>query len=230
VRSYILPDEGDKIISVDYNQQEMRLFAHFEDGELMEEYKRNPRIDAHQMVADLSGLSRKAAKTINFAELYGAGAAVIMEQLDCTEGEARTFKQSYRRALPGVKVLKDSIEATIKKGDPITTIGGRDYYPEPPKMVKGRMRDFNYKMLNYLIQGSAADQSKLAMIDYHGSTQLRTGRLMFPVHDELVITAPAKFAASESKVLAACMQMSYSKSLDVPFLTDIKIGDNYGEF
>ena len=229
VREYLLPDEGDVLVSLDYSQQAMRLFAHFEDGALMQAYRKNPKIDAHAMVAELSGLSRKAAKTLNFAALYGAGLGVVMEWLDCTHEEASAFRRQYRNALPGVKELNDSILAEVAAGKPITTIGGREYYPEPPKYIKGVLRSFEYKLLNYLMQGSAADQTKQAVVDYYAPGSGRKGRLMFPVHDELVISVPRAHATREAKLLSKLMAQSFQESLDVKFLVDMEIGENYGE-
>ena len=228
LRKYILPDEGHALIALDYSQQEMRLFAHFEDGALMRAYQKDPRIDAHAMVAEISGLSRKVAKTLNFAALYGAGLSVVMQWLDCTYEEASDFRRQYRAALPGVKDLNDSIMAELRAGRPIETIGGRQYYAEPPKYIKGQMRSFEYKLMNYLMQGSAADQTKEAMIAYHYSPK-RRGRLMFTVHDELVISAPKQHAAAEGQLLRKCMEQAFARDLDVKFLVDMEIGANYGE-
>lgn len=226
MRVYILPDPGCKIAALDYSQQEMRLFAHFEDGELMRAYQKDPTIDAHEMVAKISGLTRKIAKTLNFAALYGAGLGVVMQWLDCTQQEAASFRNQYRAALPGVKELSDSIDAQVKSGKPITTIGGRDYYPEPPKYVKGVLRSFVYKLLNYLMQGSAADQTKQAIIDYYKHPK-RRGRVMFSVHDELVLSVPTAFLESDIAIMRKCMEESFSKDLDVKFLVDVETGDNY---
>lgn len=228
LRVYILPDGKDGyVIAVDYSQQEMRLFAHYEDGELMRRYNQDPATDAHELVAGITGLTRKVSKTLNFAELYGAGIAVIMVWLECLEQEARGFKSQYAQALPGVRELKDSIDDMCHRGQPIITIGGREYHPETPKYINGRLRNFFYKMLNYLIQGSAADQSKQAMIDYYHHPK-RRGRLMFPVHDELVISVLKSVSKQEAAVLAGCMRNSFRDRLDVPFLTDISMGVNYG--
>lgn len=228
LREYILPDEGCVIAALDYSQQEMRLFAHFEDGALMRAYQEDPKIDAHEMVAKIAGIPRKAAKTLNFAALYGAGLGVVMQWLDCSESEASEFKGKYTRALPGVKDLSNSIKAEIAAGRPITTIGGREYFEEPPKYVEGRYRSFGYKLLNYLMQGSAADQTKQAMIDYQDSPK-RRGRLMFSVHDELVISVPKACAVSDTKLLEQCMTNSFAADLDVKFLVDVSIGENYGK-
>lgn len=228
LRSYILPDEGHVLVALDYSQQEMRLFAHFEDGALMKAYQKDPTIDAHAMVAEISGLSRKVSKTLNFAALYGAGLGVVMQWLDCTHEEASEFRRQYRAALPGVKDLSDSIMATLRSGKPITTIGGREYHAEPPKYINGVLRSFEYKLMNYLMQGSAADQMKQAMVDYVANLK-RKGRIMFTVHDEAVLSVPKSVAANEAKLMQRIMMESFAADLDVKFLVDVEIGANYGE-
>lgn len=228
LRSYILPDEGDALVALDYSQQEMRLFAHFEDGALMRAYQKDPTIDAHTMVAEISGLSRKVAKTLNFAALYGAGLGVVMQWLDCTHEEASEFRRQYRSALPGVKDLNDSIMAELRAGKPITTLGGREYYAEPPKYINGVLRSFEYKLMNYLMQGSAADQIKQAMVAYMEHAK-RKGRIMFTVHDEAVLSVPKHLAADQAKLMQHLMGESFAEDLDVKFLVDVEIGANYGE-
>lgn len=226
-RQYLIAPPGEAMIGCDYSQQEMRLFAHFEDGDLMRAYQENPKIDAHDLVAELASITRKAAKTLNFAALYGAGMGVIMEKLECAEHEARAFKGKYNNAFPGVKELSKSINATIKSGNPIVTVGGREYYCEPPRIVNGVFRSFEYKLVNYLIQGSAADQTKEAMLAYDSSSH--HGSLKFPIHDQLIITAPAKYAVREAELLAKCMRESLASQLDVPMVVDPKIGKSYAD-
>lgn len=227
-RKYIIAPPGHVCIGCDYSQQEMRIFAHYEDGDLMRAYQKNPDIDAHVLVAELSGLTRKAAKTLNFAALYGAGLGVVMEKLECPEHEASAFKRQYNSAFPGVKELSRDISATIRSGQPVITIGGREYYCEPPRVVNGVFRNFEYKLVNYIIQGSAADQTKEAMMAYHFHKS-REGMLKFPIHDQLVATAPAKYAKHEAKLLGECMQNAMSDILDVEMRVDPKIGNSYAD-
>jgi DNA polymerase-1 len=227
MRTYIMPDPGHAILALDYSQQEMRLFAHYEDGELMRAYQRDPTIDAHDMIAKLSGLPRRAAKTLSFAALYGAGLGVVMQWLECSHQEASEFRSKYNQALPGVKELSRSITEHVRSGRPIRTIGDRTYFPETPKYINGQLKDFIYKLVNYLIQGSAADQLKEAMVEYYYSKS-RRGRLMFPVHDEIVCSAPIKEAEHESQLLSRYMRHSFADALDVEFLVDSTKGVNYG--
>lgn len=229
MREYIMPDDAEEVlIGADYSQQEMRIFAHYEDGPLMHAYQENPDIDAHDMVATLANISRKTAKTLNFAALYGAGIPVIMQWLGCSDQEARAFRAQYNAALPGVKALQRQIDAAANRGEPITTIGGRQYYPEPPKHVKGVLRVFNYKLLNYLVQGSAADQTKQAMADYWNYPN-RKGKLKFPVHDQLVVSVHKRHAAKEMLLLQDFMAKALAEDFDVTFRTDAKIGKTYAE-
>ena len=96
---------------------------------------------------------------------------------------------------------------------------------EPPKIINGRMREFDYKGVNLLIQGSAADQAKAAMLLYHKN---RIGsRLLLSVHDELVISVPENAIDREAQTLMHAM--CNALSMEVPMVSDYKVGNTYQE-
>ena len=105
------------------------------------------------------------------------------------------------------------------------TIGGRLVKMEPPKIINGRLREFDYKGVNLLIQGSAADQAKAAMLLYQKRRQ--GSRLLLSVHDELVISAPVEHLEREAECLT--WSMCNAIQMDVPMVSDYKIGDSYQE-
>lgn len=230
VRQYILPDTGGVFLHRDYNQQELRLLAHFENNLLMEEYARNPRMDIHQFVADLieqiTGikLSRRETKIINFGLLYGMGLGKLSDSLETDVLQTKRIKQGQMAALPGLKQLQADINALAKGGDPIRTFGGREYYPEPPRKIGGRLVDFIYKLLNYLIQGSAADVTKEAIIR-HDEIK-RESRFLVSVYDEINISAPKGAYKREMALLREAMEGI--EGIDVPMLSDGKSGPNWG--
>jgi len=231
LRTYILPDTDNAVLlHRDYNQQELRILGHFEDGALMQAYNENPRLDVHDFVRgqiyQIFGMDvpRGKVKTLNFGMLYGMGMGALAEQMDTTVDEAKRLKKAQLSTMPGLKKLTDSIKEMSDDDQPIRTWGGRLYYKEPPiRMDNGRWIDFGYKLLNYLIQGSAADCSKQALINYHEIK--RNGRFMVAVHDENNASCPKKAVKSEMPLLREAME---SVSFDVQMLSDAKVGPNWG--
>lgn len=229
LRSYILPDEGHVLIGRDFSSQELRILAHFEQGPMLKAYREKPDTDFHQFAADLitrlTGIkiSRKAAKTIAFSILYGSGIAKLSASLGVTVAEATTLKKAYLDTFPGIKKLQDALKVKAKLGQPMYTLGGREFYCEEPAFVEGKLRTFEYKLLNTLIQGSAADQTKEAMIRFRAANT--NGRLLLSVHDELIVSAPAAEAEAVMAVLKRCME---EVELDAPMLSDGEMGDDWG--
>lgn len=235
VRVYVLPDRGCMFGHRDYNQQELRLLAHFEDGQLCRAYNENPKLDVHNFARDtihqVTGLliqARTKVKNLNFGDIYGLGIPGLVRKLKITVQEARTLKDAKRKAMPDVEKLKRTIKDLAEDGQPVVTIGGREYYPETPTIRDGRVRDFIYKLLNYLIQGSAADMDKQAVINYHEHPK-RRGRFLVTVYDELNVSIRGRTQADARKELTVLGEAMQSFKLDVPLLTDAKVGRSWGE-
>jgi len=231
IRRYALPDkDGDLFARRDYNQQEFRIVAHFEDDKLMRAYNENPKLDMHafvaDLIADLTGyeFERRIVKIINFGMLYGEGIGTLAEQIGSPVQEVKQLRAAQRRALPGVKALDDGIKEAARHGEPIRTLGGRLYYCEEPIKIDGRTVTFEYKLLNYLAQGSAADMTKQAIINYDAARQ--HGRFLVTVHDEINISVPKKYANAEMKILNLAMA---DIKIDVPMISDGSVGANWAE-
>jgi DNA polymerase I-like protein with 3'-5' exonuclease and polymerase domains len=233
MRKYFLPDDNKSVWGRrDYNQQELRILAHFEDGSLLRHYLEDPRYDMHALVQnglrDMLGreFARDRVKAFNFQDIYGGGIPAFCASLDCDIDTARAVKEAKRALMPDVDALEKDIRARGKQGMSIRTWGGREYYCEPaaysPKF--GRHMTFEYKLLNYLIQGSAADCTKEALIRYHDHPK-REGRMLVAVHDEINISVPKKRFAEEMQLLREVMQ---SVEFDVPMLSDGEFGPNWG--
>lgn len=248
MRNYIIPDPGHVFIIRDYNQQELRILAHFEDGVLCIYFLEDPRLqgekdkkkwaDAHTMVQELIHqivgvlYPRKDVKVVNFGVIYGQGVELTAKKIGGTTESARSLKKAHSTALPGVAELSKIIKQTSASGEPIVTWGGREYYVEPSKTVRNKRthamehRDFAYKLLNYLIQGSAADCTKEAMIRtsevFHQSS-----RLVLQVYDELVGQCLKERLKREMYVMKNSME---SIEFDVPMLSDGKVAyKSWGE-
>ena len=233
VREAIIPDEGHVLISADFQAQELRCFAHFEDGALAEQYRNDPRADLHQFAADMmtksSGhtVTRTYAKGISFAILYGAGPRKISEMLEIPYTLAKELMDAYQTSVaPGLAGMNDDMRSRYARQAPIKTLGGRLVKGEPPKVIMNRLRKFDYKLLNLLIQGSSADMCKAAMIMFD-EIKPTGARLLMSVHDELVVTAPTEIAelAAERLTFAMCNALT----MDVPLIADAVTGKNYAE-
>lgn len=236
VRKFILPDEGHVFVHRDFAGQELRIAAEFEQGELAQAYRDNPRLDVHQFVADMiragfpeTKLDRTKTKIINFRKIYGSGATGMAAELRCSIDEARTFLGQHNRALPGLKRLADDLSNAARRGEPILTWGGRRYFCEEPRWSEElhRTLTFEYKLLNYKVQGSAADLTKQAIIDWHGnSDRSPDSRFLVQVYDEINISVPADRLACEMRLLQSVME---EDRMSVPMRSDGKAGPNWGE-
>lgn len=221
VRSYITPFEGEIFIDRDYSQQEPRILAHFDGGALMEKYLENPWIDFHDFAKDeLAKMGkiydRKPVKNTNLGLIYGMGVGKLAERNDMSVKESGELKKAILQLYPGLKDMYADMKVRARDGTPIRTWGGREYYCEDPRMVEGRLRHFDYKLVNVLIQGSAADCTKEAIIRYH-KVKSKKSKIVLNVHDQVTASVPIKEHVSEMEVLRKSME---SVEFDVPILSE----------
>jgi DNA polymerase-1 len=225
-RTYITAYPGHTLLGRDYNSQELRILAHFEDGEMLDRYIEDPGIDIHQYAADMVSkftgrkISRKVAKAIDFGILYGAGAINLSRQLNCSVGEASSLLNAFHKAFPGVKRLQRALQFRAATKQPVRTVGGRLYHVEPP--IDGK--EFSYKLVNTIIQGSAADQTKDAMIAIH--ERAGPGKLILSVHDEIVLSVPQDTAEDDMAIMRVIMNTS---PIDTPMKSEGEVGHNWAE-
>ena len=248
VRSLFLPEEGQLWASNDFSSQEPRLLVHYASlldlpgAEVMvDAYKADPDTDFHQMVADMAGIRRKAAKTIGLGLMYGMGVAKLSNQLDLTHDEAKDLIQIFHTKVP---FLKGTVTAVMRRiehpasGGAIRTLLGRKCrFPlwEPMEWGSNKAlpyeqavveygsqikRSGTYKGLNRLIQGSAADQTKMAMVALHEAGET----LLLQVHDEIVLSVADRGQAERAaEIMANCVKM------EIPNRVDVEIGPSWGE-
>lgn len=236
VRKYVLPDEGHEFLHRDFSGQEVRIFAHYESGELMDAYKQNPRLDPHDWVKGAifeavgKELERTRVKNVTFARLYGGGEGAVYQQARCaSRAEARELLAFHDKAIPGRRILSEEILRIVRRGDPIRTWGGRRYHVEPPGFNKklNRHQTYEYKLINYLVQGSAADCTKEALCRwYYGGGPSSGARFLLTVYDEINISAPRTEDASAD--MAFLREVMDGIELDVPLLSDGKRGPSWG--
>lgn len=225
VRSYIVSSDGGVLLCRDYSQQEIRILAHYEDGLLKEAYLQDAWMDAHGVATEeINGrlsksFDRSVIKQINFGLIYGMGIQLMADKAGCEAEEARAAKQAVLAIYPGLKDLQDGLRTLAREGQPLRTWGGRLYHCEDPKvMPDGSTRTFEYKMLNRLVQGSAADQTKRAIINYY-KAKPEGHKLLLTVHDEVLADVPAAEAEEGMTILQAAMEF---KPFDIPMLSEGK--------
>ena len=251
IRGLFIPEEGCKWGSFDYASQEPRWLAHY--CSTLKGANRHPQIDDvvamyhagnadfHQMVADIAGISRKQAKTVNLGIMYGMGRGKLAGVMDITEDEAKELLGQYHEKVPFVKGIADMTTRRAEDVGHIRTWLGRKcrfdmwqpksygfHKPLPleaaAKEYGGRAaikRAFTYKALNRLIQGSSADQTKKAMVDCYSEGLLP----MLTVHDELCFNIESQQQADRiTEIMTTCVP-----NLNIPFEVDAAIVDNWGE-
>jgi len=248
VRGLFLPEDGDIWAANDFSSQEPRLLVHYATllglpgaEKMAQAYRDNPDTDFHQMVADMAGIKRKAAKTIGLGLMYGMGKAKLATQLDLPLDEASELIATFHSKVP---FLKGTVDAVMKRiehpasGGSIRTLLGRKCrFPlwepvewgvnkalprEQAVMEYGSRikRAGTYKGLNRLIQGSAADQTKAGMVALH-----KAGfKLLLQVHDEVALSV-----RNIDEARAAAEIMAKAVTLEVPSRVDVDTGPSWGE-
>ena len=245
IRGLFLPEKGYKWGSFDYSQQEPRLVVHYASSigegyegsqELVEAYA-NADADFHQTVADLVGIDRKQAKTIGLGLMYGMGKNKLANMLGLGFDEASALIGKFNRRAPFVKMLSDRCMKKANEEGVIRTKLGRkcrfdmweprDFGIHTPETFENASakygtnnikRAFTYKALNRLIQGSAADQTKQAIV-----ACVDLGYLpLLQIHDELC------FNVQEDDVKKIVRAMEDCVKLNVPSVVDVAIGDDFG--
>jgi len=248
VRGLFLPEEGDIWAANDFSSQEPRLLVHYASllelpgaEKMAQAYRDNPDTDFHQMVADMAGIKRKAAKTIGLGLMYGMGKAKLAQSLDLPLDEASELIATFHSKVP---FLKGTVDAVMKRiehpssnGSIRTLLGRKCRFPlwEPTEWGVNKAlpreqalieygarikRAGTYKGLNRLIQGSAADQTKAGMVALH-----KAGfNLLLQVHDEIALSVK-----NIEEARAAAELMTTAVNLEVPSRVDVESGRSWGE-
>ena len=248
VRGLFLPEEGDIWAANDFSSQEPRLLVHYASllglpgaEKMAQAYRDNPDTDFHQMVADMAGINRKAAKTIGLGLMYGMGKAKLAQSLDLPLDEASELIATFHSKVPFLKGTVDSVMKRIEhpssNGSIRTLLGRKCRFPlwEPTEWGVNKAlpreqalieygarikRAGTYKGLNRLIQGSAADQTKAGMVALH-----KAGfNLLLQVHDEIALSVKTLDEAR-----AAAELMTTAVNLEVPSRVDVESGRSWGE-
>ena len=244
IRSIFIPEENCKWGSFDYSQQEPRILVHYAKlqnlpgvDEIVEAYKTGDA-DFHQVVADMAGIQRKQAKTINLGLMYGMGKNKLMAELGLMKESAEKLIKQYHARAPFVKQLMDNVSRKANDRGKIRTLLGRAchfdlwqpvqfgvFKPLPLEQARKNYdeplkRAFTYKALNKLIQGSAADMTKKSMVALYKKGIIPH----IQIHDEVDISVE-----SDKKAEQIVQIMEEAVVLQVPNKVDYESGANWGD-
>jgi DNA polymerase I len=247
IRSAFLPGHADwSLLAADYSQIELRVLAHYSGDEtLRAAFERDE--DIHARVASqvygvpldaVDSSMRRVAKAVNFGVIYGQSPFGLAKMLDIAQDEAAKFIDAYFNGYPGVEAfLRDVLVACRKQGY-VTTIlgrrraiqGVRDITLTTPGDPASRQRTLPERTaINTVIQGSAADLMKLAMLNIHRRLrqQNRRSKMLLQIHDELIFETPPEELTDMQEFVRN--EMAGVMQLAVPLKVDVKTGRNWAE-
>jgi DNA polymerase I-like protein with 3'-5' exonuclease and polymerase domains len=243
IRSLFIPEEGHTWGCFDYNQQEPRLVVHYATlqnlmgiDEVLDSYKKG-EADFHSIVSEMADIPRSQAKTINLGLFYGMGKNKLQAELGINKESAEDLFKKYHGQVPFVRQLMNAVMQRAQSSGRIRTLLGRlcrfhlwepnqfgihKALPHEQALAEhgpGIKRAYTYKALNKLIQGSAADMTKKAMIELHKKGIIPH----IQVHDELDISVESQEYAEKIKEI-----MENVVALEVPNKVDYEFGKNWG--
>ncbi len=238
IRAAFVPEPGWKLLAADYSQVELRMLAHYAQDEMLGQAFEEGR-DIHRVVAsEVNGIpedevtrqQRSAAKAINFGIIYGQTAHGLSQSTDMSVSRAKEFIDSYFERFPRVRGFIDkTIERAHADGYVRTLLGRKREIPELKSNNKGRRARAEREAVNTVIQGSAADLIKTAMVRLHERLRAEQpeARMLLQIHDELVLEAPPD--AVDAVADAVREEMEAALPLSVPIAVDLGVGNNWLE-
>lgn len=242
MRTCFVAAAGMALISSDYSQIELRMLAHMSrDSTLLAAFREGLDIHTHtaSLIYDVpmekvSKDQRRNAKTINFGLIYGMGALKLAQELKVTLNEAKAFIANYFSRFEGLKEFYENVVHEAKRTGYVLTLGGRrrnlpDIFSANTSLSSQAQR----QAINTVIQGSAADVIKMAMLNVARDEELKTmgARLLLQVHDELLVEVPKMHAKAAGQRVARLMEdvRFGEEALLVPLVADWGYGANWGE-
>lgn len=238
IRKLFVAEKDHVLISADYSQIELRILAHYSaDPRLQEAFHSGEDIHA-AVAAQVAGVPldqvtdsmRKAAKTINFGIIYGQGAKKLATSLGISKEQAKQFISEYFKTYPRVKSFKQSVINGCRRNGYVTTILSRRRYIPNINEPDGPDRwEAERISVNTVVQGSAADLLKLAMLELDKLFQqkLLTAKMLVQVHDELILEVPSDLVNHVIPFIKATMESAVP--LSVPVVVDIEYGQSWGD-
>ena len=246
MRALFLPEEGCMMAALDYSQIEYLLLGHYAQGQQAAWFREqaNAGVDFHTVAMKATGITKRTVvKTFNYGVIYGMGWKTAMEKnyvlfekmadehgMGIEEYTQKVYND-YHARLPVIRDTMRLVQEVAKLQGYVMTIGGRYQHKPKPQYdpATGKVNDFIYKMLNKLIQGSAADILKFALLTAWDSGVFDILKMHLTVHDENVVSVPFNKAGTEACVeLQNIMNNSFKNVLKVPMKACCELGPNWG--
>lgn len=238
IRKAFIPSKDSVIISSDYSQIELRVFAHMSKAQnLIEAF--NNDMDIHTKTAmdiyhipkeQVTKNERRNAKAVNFGIIYGISSFGLSEDLGINVKEAKSFIDNYLETFPGIKSYMNNLIAKVHESGYVKTMFGRKRVIDEIKSANYMVKTSGERMaLNTPIQGTSADILKIAMIEIHKELKKRNlkTKMIIQVHDELLFDCPKEEQKEVEKLIKDKMENAYK--LLVPLKVDIESGANWYE-
>jgi DNA polymerase I - 3''-5'' exonuclease and polymerase domains len=223
-RSLFEPEKGCAYFKIDYGQIEYRLICNIAVGdgskEVRQQYKDNPRLDFHQYVVNLTGLSRKFAKNMSFGVSFGMGLKSMCENFGWSAEHGQEISDKYHEHMPFVAPTLALVGDVAKERGYIRTVcGSHARLPDKKR---------SYTMLNRYTQGSGAEILKCAVIQAYNEGVMERLNFHIQVHDELGFSVPpVKERIADAYRMSYIMAHSCEDKLKIPLIADIELGDNW---
>ena len=238
VRKAFIPDEDSVLLSSDYSQVELRIFASMSGAEnLIKAFIDDEDIHAktasdifHVPISEVTKEMRRSAKAVNFGILYGISSFGLSEDLGIDISTAKGFIDKYLETYPGIKEYMDKLLQDAYKYGYVKTLMNRKRVIEELNNKNYLIRSSGERMaLNTPIQGTAADILKKAMVEIFNEFEKRKlkSKMLLQVHDELVFNVLNNELDEVKKIVKEIMENTFK--LDVPLKVDIEVGNNWYE-
>ncbi len=236
IRAAFVAEEGNVLISADYSQVELRILAHLCGDETMiaafvadEDIHRIVAAEVFDVPVDaVTPAQRARAKTVNFGIIYGQTAFGLAKTLHIGRAEAQKFIDSYRGRFPRIQEFLAECVAQAQANGWVETLAGRRRRIEGFDSRNQQRRALAERLaINSVVQGSAADLIKIAMINLHRrlDDENRPARMLLQIHDELLFETPADAAEGDSAIITE--EMTGAMQLAIPLKVDLGIGPNW---
>ncbi len=238
IRKAFIPKSGWKMLSADYSQVELRILAHLSDDKVLRKaFTENE--DIHERTAlEVTGVlpgtitseMRRMAKAVNYGVIYGISPFGLSQNIGVPVDEARRFIESYFERYEGVReFINDTLDDARKKGYVETLRGRRRPIPDISQTNKNLRSFAERTAVNTLMQGTAADIIKKAMLKIHSRLKKEKlkSRMILQVHDELVFEGPP--GEIDKLVILVQEEMEGAETLSIPLIVETKIGNNWDE-
>jgi DNA polymerase I-like protein with 3'-5' exonuclease and polymerase domains len=233
IRNLFIAPPGHKLIVADYSQIEPRIIASFSGDPIMVENYRTGG-DIYTTIGDTMGVDRKAGKVLVLSIAYGVGPEKIAQSIGCSVTDAKDLLARFEAQFNDISKYKAKVirQATGKAPIPYveTIFGRRRYIPELKSNERGLKSRADRQAFNTVIQGSAADLMKLAIVRAHSCfTDEPNANVVLTIHDELVTVAREDLADEVAEAIRVSMEGIHLPEITVPLIADVKIVNKWGE-